>query len=101
MKIGGRFWHCLRKAIHSRKEARLEFARSHKDWTAESRFRMHWSDGRVYVRRMAGEEFMKDCIQPTVKHGGGRIMVCGCINAKGISFLTKVEGRLNGEGYIN
>ena len=44
---------------------------------------------------------MEDCVQPTVKHGGGGIMVWGCINAKGVGFLTKVEGRLNGEGYIN
>ena len=80
--------------------------RTHKDWTAEqwsqiifsdeSRFLLHRSDGRVYVRRMAGEEFMEACVQPTVKHGGGGIMV-GCINAKGVGFLIKVEGRLNGE----
>ena len=93
------------------KKARLEFAQTHKDWTAEkrsqvifsdeSRFLLHRNDGRVYVRRMAGEEFMEDCVQPTVEHGGGGIMVWGCINAKGVGFLTKVEGRLNGEGYIN
>ena len=108
---GERFWHCLRKAIRSHKKARLEFARSHKDWRAEqwsqvifsdeSRFLLHRIDGRVYVRRMAGEEFMEDCVQPTVKHGGGGIMVWGCINAKGVGFLTKVDGRLNEEGYIN
>ena len=50
---------------------------------------------------MAGEEFMEDCVQPTVKHGGGGIMVWGCINTKGVEFLTKVEERLNREGYIN
>ena len=105
---GERFWHCLRKAIRSHKKARLEFARSHKDWRAEqwsqvifsdeSRFLLHRNDGRVYVRRMAGEEFMEDCVQPTMKHGGGGIIVWGCINAKGVGFLTKVEaewGRLH------
>ena len=50
------------------KKARLEFARTHKGWTAEqwsqaifsdgSRFLLHRSDGRVYVRRMPGEEFI-------------------------------------------
>ena len=44
----------------------------------------------MYVRRMAGEEFMEDCSHPTVKHGGGGIMVWGCINAKGVGFLTEV-----------
>ena len=81
--------------------------RTHKDWTAEhwskvifsdeSRFLLHRSDGRVYVRRMAGEEFKEDCVQPTVKHGGGGIMVWGCINAKGVEFLTKVDRR---EGWM-
>ena len=65
------------------KKSRLEFARTHKDWTAEqwsqaifsdeSRFLFHRSDGRVYVRRMAGEEFMEDCVQPKVKHEGFEI----------------------------
>ena len=55
----------------------------------------------MYVRSMAGEEFMEDCVQPTMEHRGGVIMVCRCINAKGVGFLTKVEGRPNGEGYIN
>ena len=50
---------------------------------------------------MAGDEFMEDCVQPTVKHRGGGIMVWGCIDEKGVGFLSKVEGRLNGEEYIN
>ena len=84
---------------------------STKDWTLnnwekvifsdESRFLSHRSDGRVYVRRMAGEEFVDDYVQSTVKHGGGGIMVWGCITAHGVDFLTKVEGRLNGSAYID
>ena len=34
----------------------------------ESRFLIHRSDGRVYVRWIAGKEF-RDYIQMTVKHG--------------------------------
>ena len=59
------------------KKARLEFASIHKDWTAEqwseaifsdeSWFRLHRSEGRVYVRRIAEEGFMEDCVLPTVK----------------------------------
>ena len=49
-------------------KARLEFARACKEWAAEqwsgvifseSRI-LHWSDGRVYVRQMAGEELKID-----------------------------------------
>ena len=66
----------------------------------ESRFCLHRSDGRVYVRQMVGEELKEDCVQSTVKHGGGGIMVWGCINARGVGILSKVDGRLNGEAYI-
>ena len=62
---------------------------------------MHRSDGRVYVRSMAGEEFIEVSVQPTAKHEGGGIMVWGFINAKGVGFLTRVDGRLNREGCIN
>ena len=50
---------------------------------------------------MAGDELKEDYIKPTVKHGGGGIMVWGCINTRGVGFLSKVDGRLTGEGYIN
>ena len=67
------------------KRARLQFARLHKNWSArqwsrvifsdESRFLIHRSDGRVYVRRMVGEALNESCVQATVQHGGGGIMV--------------------------
>ena len=92
-------------------KARLEFARAHKDWTAEqwsqvifsceSRILLHRSDGRVYVRRMAEEDFKEDCIKLTVKHGGGGTMVWGRVNRRGVGFLAKVDGRLTGEVYID
>ena len=50
---------------------------------------------------MVGEELKEDCVQSTVKHGGGGIMVWGCINARGVGILSKVDGRLNGEAYID
>ena len=84
------------------KKARLAFACQHKDWTPEqwsrvvfsdeSRFLLFRSDGRAYVRRAAGEEFRDECLQFTVKHGGGGIMVWGCINSRGVGHLKKVEG---------
>ena len=62
------------------KKARLQFVRSHKDWSArmwskvifsdESRLLLHRCDGRVYVRRMAGEALRENCIRSTVRHGG-------------------------------
>ena len=54
------------------KKARQEFASNHKDWSQaifsdESKFRLHRSEGTVYVRRITGEVFMEDCVLPTVK----------------------------------
>ena len=93
------------------KKARIAYARAHRDWTPaqwarvifsdESRFLLYRSDGRVYVRRMPGEEFHETCVQTTVKHGGGGIMVWGCMTANGIGLLCDVKGSLNGRSYID
>ena len=55
----------------------------------------------MYVRRMTGEELRESCIQTTVKHRGGGIMVWGCINARDVGCFSKIDGKLNGERYIN
>ena len=55
----------------------------------------------MLVRRMTGEELNEHCVQPTVRHGGGGIMVWGCINARGVGCISKVEGSLTGEVHID
>ena len=67
----------------------------------ESRFLLHRSDGRILVRKMTGEELNEHCVQPTVRHRGDGIMVWGCINARGVGCISKVEGSLTGEVYID
>ena len=90
---------------------RLEFAREHLNWnwvdwsvilwTDESRFTMFQSDGPTFVRRRPGEQLRNDCVVPTVKFGGGGIMMWGAMSFRGTGFLTRVVGNLNGAGYIN
>lgn len=67
--------------------ARLKFAQAHKDWSIgdwsrvlwsdESKFNLFSSDGIRYVRRPSGSRNDKKYQVPTVKHGGGSIMVWG------------------------
>lgn len=40
-------------------------------------------------------------LRPTIKHGGGSVMVWGCMSANGVGNLVFIDGILNQYGYIN
>lgn len=60
-------------------------------WSDESKFNLFGSDGKIIVWRMPGEEFDPKCTIPTVKHGGGSVMVWGCCTRNGIGELHILE----------
>jgi transposase len=70
-------------------------------WSDESRFALFESDGRVRVWRRAGDTYNKDCIQPTVKFGGGSVMFWGCFGWHGVGPLVVVEGNMDSDKYVN
>ena len=86
-------------------KARLEFARAHLSWTVqkwntvlwsdESKFSLFGSDGRKYVRRPVGARFKAKYQVPTVKHGGGSIMVWGCFSRSGTGPIIQVQGKMD------
>jgi transposase len=90
-------------------KARLTFAHKYKDWTEEDWGRVIWSDetkinrfgsdGRVWVWKKKGEPRTKRHIQPTVKHGGGSVMVWGCFTRQGVGRMCKIEGTMDGKVY--
>lgn len=61
---------------------------------------MFGTAGATYVRRRMGEEYKPECVIPTVKHGGGSIMVWGCMSAHGVGEIVMCEGRMDSKRYI-
>ena len=68
-------------------------------WSDESSFQLFATPGNVRVRRRPGEEWNKDCIVPTVKHGSGSVMVWGCMSSSGVGRLTVCDGTISSEKY--
>jgi len=87
---------CCKKPFLSsdKKKKCLEWAEAHKHWTAdnwktvifsdESKFNLLGSDGCCYYWRKPGQEFDERYVRKEIKHGGGNVMVWGCITAKGL-----------------
>jgi hypothetical protein len=58
----------------------------------ESKFNLFASDGRQYCWRRNGERLLDQHVQPTVKFGGGSIMVWRCMSWEGVGILCLIEG---------
>src|ERR1700738_5104474 len=82
--------------------ARLEFARKYQHWTIDD-----WSDvifsyetkinrfssyGRVLCGVRDPQELSKRTVNPTVKHGGGSVMIWGCMYIHGPGMMDRIEG---------
>ena len=70
-------------------------------WSDESRFQVFQSDGPQRVWRINGRRYASENLRPSVKHGGGGIMVWSCFSGNGgLGPIVRVEGTLNRWGYI-
>ena len=68
---------------------------NHVLWSEETKINLFGSDGVKRVWRQPGEEYRDTCVFPTVKHGGGSVMVWGCISAVSTGELQFIEGTMN------
>lgn len=89
--------------------ARIEFARRHQHWTIddwkrvifsdESKINRFNSDGREWYWARDGYPLQPSQVVQTVKHGGGSVMVWGCMTYNGGGSLIQVEGRMDQHYY--
>lgn len=68
---------------------------NHVLWFDETKINLFGSDGVKDVWRQSAEEYKDKCLLPTVKHGGGRAIVWGCMSAAGIGEQQFTEGNIN------
>ncbi|CAK9832042.1 Transposable element Tc1 transposase [Anthophora retusa] len=93
------------------KQLRLNFAKAfiNKDtnfWNTvifsnESKFNLFGSDGRQKVWRKPNTELELKNLRSTVKHGGGSVMVWGCMSANGPGNLVFIDGTMDKIKYLN
>lgn len=100
-----------RKALlkENHKKSRLQFATSHVGDTANMWKKVLWSDetkmelfgqnAKRYVWRKTNTAHHSEHTIPTVKHGGGSIMLWGCFSSAGTGKVVRVDGKMDGAKY--
>lgn len=80
---------------------RLQFAKAHQDWTEddwnrvifsdETKINRFNSDGRTWFWSRDPSALTKQSVQQTVKHGGGGVMIWGCMTSEGPGYAAKID----------
>ncbi|KAG1496307.1 hypothetical protein G6F52_012953 [Rhizopus delemar] len=92
------------------KKARLAWAKKHQCWTIhhwrriifsdEAKINIWGSDSCKYYWKRKGDRLQPHRIEVTVKHGGGGIMLWGCITSEGPGYACQVyDGIMNSDVY--
>uniref|UniRef100_A0A8C5PFK5 Transposase Tc1-like domain-containing protein n=1 Tax=Leptobrachium leishanense TaxID=445787 RepID=A0A8C5PFK5_9ANUR len=84
------------------KKSRLQYAKGHVDkpqkfwdsvlWTDETKLELFGPMDQRYVWRRKNKAYEEKNTLPTVKHGGGSIMLWGCFASAGTGKLQRVQG---------
>ncbi|EIE81728.1 hypothetical protein G6F49_013340 [Rhizopus delemar] len=92
------------------KKARLTWAKKHQYWTVhdwrrvifsdETKINIWGSDGCKYYWKRKFDHLQPHHIDVTVKHGGGGLMLWGCITNEGPGYACQIyNGTMNSEVY--
>ena len=61
-------------------------------WSDEKKIELMNSRRRVIVYRRPGQRYQLKYVKPSIKHGGGSIMVWGCFGYNGVGSLHLING---------
>lgn len=90
---------------------RLDYAKKYKDkditfwknvvFSDESKFEIFGKKKLVKIWRSKNQELAENNMVATVKHGGGSVMVWGCMAVSGVGNLVFIESTMNKIDYLN
>ena len=69
-------------------------------WSDESPFTLIPTSGRVYVWRMPKEAYNPEYLVPSVKHGGGSVMIWAAISCCSPGPIITLNGRITASDYV-
>jgi DDE superfamily endonuclease/Transposase len=69
-------------------------------WTDETKINLFCSDGKKWAWRKNDEAYKSNCTVKTIKHGGGCLLLWGCISYNGTGRLILIEETLTGGKYV-
>lgn len=91
------------------KKQRLEFARKYEQWTEkdwsrvifsdETKINRLGSDGQKWIWKRPGTMINENNVSPTLKFGGGSLLMWGCINTCGVGHACRIDGNMNASLY--
>jgi hypothetical protein len=69
-------------------------------WSDETRINCFGSDGKTWVWKNPNNKNQKGLYQETPKHGGGSLMMWGCMTYSGAGYISKIDSTMDAALYV-